>query len=685
MSLPRLVLLTLCAACVSSTPPPVDAEPAPQPDARWPDAPPRAEDPGRVTLNRLTRVEVERTLQALLHTDVDLAEGLPPDGVGHGFDNNALAQTMSTVHLEAYEAAIDHAILDGLRAPVVPSTERHEPEGAAWSGKGNESCKLGTHPTWQPCIALWFDASHGTILRVEHGGTYTARLFACQAYGEAVPELGLLVDNEVVARWDIEADCKTGEQVEAEIVLTEGLHDLGIAQIARPDTKMLAVDWLELSGPQEATGELPPGRAAIYVCDPEAGETSEERRACAESILTRFAAEAWRRPVDEEDVAVLLDLYDEAVSGGSDVHHALALAIKRALLSPWFLYRVEVPDTPDAAVAQPLSDHELAARLSYFLWSRHPDAALRQAADEGRLRDADELERQTRRMLADPRADALVDGLGAQWFGLRALDRAAPDPGSFPGFDEDLRAAMRAEMRALVRRALLEDAPATSVFTASERWIEPPLDAHYGVEGQTGWTTVPDRQGGGLLTSAGWLTATSTPTRTSPVKRGAWVASHVLCETPPPPPDGVETELEVGEGARSVVEQLAEHRADPACAACHDQLDPIGLALEPFDGVGRARSAYSDGTPIEPEGFLVGVGAIEDAPDLADKLATQERTRRCMVQKTLTYALGRGPAPRDWSTVRDIEQRFAATDRFTELIVGIVRSAPFRQHRGEAP
>lgn len=647
----------------------------------WGTAPEREDDPGRVTLNRLSRTEVERSLHALLRTDVPLVQNLPADGVAYGFDNNAAAQTMSALHVEAYEAAIDRAIRDGLRPPVVSEVIRHQPEDASWSGKGGDNCHIGTHPTWQDCVALWFDASHSTVIRVEHSGTYTARLFACQAYGTAMPELALLVDNEVVARWDIEADCRTGEEVEATITLDAGLHDLGIAQIARADTKMLGVDHVELEGPHEATGAWPPGRTAVYVCDPEAG-AEEERRDCARTVLETFARRAWRRPVDDEDVSTLLDVYDEAVSGGSDVHHALAQAVKRALLSPWFLYRVEVPDRPDGP-AQPLSDHELAARLSYFLWSRHPDEVLREAADAGRLTDPAELEAQARRMLADPRAEALVDGLGAQWLGLDRLDRAAPDPLAFPTFDASLRGAMRAEMRALVQRAFLSDVPVASVFTASERWVEPPLDVHYGVEGQTGWVRVPDRPGGGLLTSAGWLTATSTPTRTSPVKRGAWVAAQVLCEDPPPPPDGVETELDEGDGARTVAEQLAEHRADPVCASCHDQIDPIGLAMEPYDGIGAARAAYADGTPIDPAGALVGVGSFSDTSDLARQLAEQARTRRCMVQKTLTWALGRGTRAHDWPDVRAIEARFGPDGRFSDLVVGVVLSDAFRMHRGE--
>jgi len=665
----------------STSAPPSQGPPPPEPPA-WGEPPERTADPGRVVLNRLTRAEFENSVQALLATQVPLARELPADGVGHGFDTTAAAQSMSTLHLESYEAAIDRALLDGLRAPVVSQVERLQPEDTSWSGKGGDRCKLGRHPDWQDCIALWFDASHGTIRRVEHAGTYTVRIQACQSYGESMPELGLLIDNEVVARWDITADCTVGQEVSADVSLSEGLHDLAVAQIARPGTKMLGVDYVEVEGPLEATGEWPPGRARVYVCDPESGETAEARRACAAEILQAFAAEAWRRPVDDQDVAVLLDIYDEAVSGGSDVHHALRLSLKRVLLSPWFLFKVEVPDTPDGPV-QDLSDHELAARLSGFLWSRHPDAELRAAADDGSLSDPEVLEAQARRMLDDPRAGALVDGLGAQWLGLRTLARAAPEPTLFPAFDESLRAAMHAEMRALVERVFLEDVPASELFTSSERWVQPPLDALYGVEGQTGWVVVPDRPGGGLLTSAGWLTATSTPTRTSPVRRGAWVAANVICEEPPPPPDGVETELEEGEGARSVPEQLAEHRADPRCAACHDQIDPIGLALEPYDAVGTRRTAYHDGTPIDPSGWLVGVGDFDDASDLAATLATQSRTRRCMVQKTLTYALGRGTTAQDWPAVQAIESRFARTDRFADLVVGVVLSPAFRKHRGE--
>lgn len=222
------------------------------------------------------------------------------------------------------------------------------------------------------------------------------------------------------------------------------------------------------------------------------------------------------------------------------------------------------------------------------------------------------------------------------------------------------------------------------LLTAEDSWLEPRLAEHYGVaRTEPGYAVVEERTGAGLLATGAFLTATSNPTRTSPVRRGHWVAANLLCEDPPPPPDGVEQEFDESEGAQTVVEQLAAHRANPACAGCHDQLDPIGIALESFDGVGVFRSNYPDGSSIETAGLLGGVGEFDDLAGLAAGLAAQTRTHRCMVQKAFTYALGRNTRGEDWPFIQPVEERFVRSGhQFAELVVGIVLSEPFRLHRG---
>ena len=222
------------------------------------------------------------------------------------------------------------------------------------------------------------------------------------------------------------------------------------------------------------------------------------------------------------------------------------------------------------------------------------------------------------------------------------------------------------------------------LLTAETSWLEPALAEHYGVSmAEAGYATVPERTGGGLLTTAAFLTGTSSTTRTSPVRRGHWVVNNIMCEEPPPAPDGVEQEFDQSEGANTIAEQLAEHRSNPACAVCHDQMDPIGVALESFNAVGLFRTVYDDGTTIETSGELAGIGSFTSVAELASALSGQARTHRCMVQKTYTYALSRATRADDWPFIAPVEQQFLESGyQFSDLMVGIVQSEPFRTHRG---
>jgi len=677
-------LLAACqpdAATPAPSTPNSDASTTPE---EWSVPPPGPPDPGRVVLHRLNRLEFQNTTQALLATEVATASLLPADGVGdngEGFDNDAEAQIFSVLHLETIETAVNLLLDDALKPPVTVVTHHLEAESDAFSGSGDEGCGMDAYP-FTPCTELWFDAATSAAFNVVNPGPYTVRMRVCQAYNDVNPDLAFILNNEIQLQWEVTAGCKSPaepEIVEGQVTLEAGLQYIGARQITKEGAKMISVDWIELEGPLDADGAQPPGRSKLYTCDPDTGGET-----CAREIVAGFMREAWRRPVTNAEVDTVMSLYTEAIDGGSDVHHGIRVALTRVLLSVHFLFRVEVPDTPDADTPQNLGPHELATRLSYFLWSTAPDAELAGLADDGTLLDDGVLEAQARRMLADPRAEALMAGMGAQWFGLRLLDEVAPAPATFPEFDNELRAAMAAEVEHLVRSVLLEGAPMTDLLTARETWVEPRLAEHYGLSAtEAGMMAVPGR-GAGLLTMAGWLTATSNPTRTSPVRRGKWVLTNLLCEKPPPPPDGVEAELDDTGASGTIAEQLALHRADPVCASCHDQIDPIGLALEPFDGIGADRPTYFDGTAVDPAGNFLGVGAFDDVVDLAGRLATQERTTRCFAQRTFSYALGRHTQAHDWPYFGEVEQKFADGGyTFEELVVAIVLSAPFREHRGE--
>jgi len=692
MRLLLLVVLTIGLGCRGGEPavePPAEVDVIP-----WGVPEALVQDPGRVTLHRLNNRELELTIEELLVSDAFPGDSLPTDPLVAGFDNNANALTVGTLHVETIEAAVEAVVSDGLRAPINSETTRYEPEDEEWSGVPEPS-ELGGWNSDIYGISLYHGASHSRFITVDHPGPYGLRVRAChEMYGQDVgptAPLEFRVNNEVVATFTVVADSQVGHgqhckqdmqtyTAEGSIELPAGENEITVNGV---DYGVVAVDWVELEGPLDATGELPPGRDRLYICDPDPEMGPEPD--CARQIVQNFMDEAWRRPVTESEVDKVMAAFTSASLSGSDIHESIAYAVRRALLSPWFLFRVEVPSEASAETTQLLSAHELATRLSYFLWSRPPDAELRAAADDGTLLETEVLAQQALRMLTDAKAESLVEGFGGHWLGTTELTQASPDPTLFPSFDEELRGAMDAELRDLIRRALLGDLSMLDLLTAESSWLEPRLAEHYGLsQSEAGYAVVEDRTGGGVLTTAAFLTLSSNTTRTSPVRRGHWVISNIMCEKPPPPPDGVEQEFDQSEGADTVPEQLAAHRANPACASCHDQLDPIGIALESFDAVGLSRSVYADGTPIETAGELAGVGEFDSVAALASALSNQTRTHRCMVQKAVTYALGRATRADDWPFIKPIEASFVAGGhQFADLVVGIVQSEPFRTHRGE--
>jgi hypothetical protein len=376
------------------------------------------------------------------------------------------------------------------------------------------------------------------------------------------------------------------------------------------------------------------------------------------------------------------------------------------LVSPDFLFRIErnrqgahassdrprrqphgrEPGTPAAAGA-PISDHELAVRLSYFLWASMPDADLRRLADRGELRKPVVLEREVRRMLQDDRARSLVEEFGGQWLQVRALESAAPDKDRFPGFDDYLRFSMRRETELFFQSIIREDRRIFDFLSAPYTFLNERLARHYGVEGVAGpafqRVTVPAARGG-ILTHASVLTVSSYATRTSPVLRGKWILENLLDAPPPDPPPGVANLDEAKAGASaSVRQQLEAHRSDPTCAACHRRMDPLGFGLENYDAIGAWRTSDA-GMPIDAAGELPDGRAFDGPVALRGILEReQDAFARALTVKLLTYALGRGLSPADRQTVRTIARALPAHDyRFSGLVLEIIRSAPFQRRRG---
>lgn len=652
-----------------------------------PDVPPvgagdRKLDPGTVVLHRLNRDEYDRTLRDLVGTALTPSAAFPVDASGYGFDNNAAALSVSPLLVELHEVAIDD-VLDELfgvvppPAPLVIEAEAMEATvGAAYGA------------AWM----LWSTGSLTTTWDVAVDARYAFAVTAWStAAGDEVARMEVAVDGVVVATIDVPNPVTDPGRFAFDVDAVAGVHDVSIAFVndywlPYVADRNLIVDSLEIAGPLDLPAVRGPAWATVVPCDPDA--SGED--ACAEQTARAFLPRAWRRPVTDDEVSDLLGLYAAARDLGEPWDVGLRQALKGALMSHHFLFRVELDPDPTSSVAHDLGPYELASRLSYFLWSTMPDELLFASAADGSLLRDDVLRSQVLRMVADPRAHALVDNLAGQWLGIRAVDTVTPDVWSFPDWDEDLRASAREEMERLAADALLEGAPMTELLVADATWIDARLAAHYGLTAPVeGWShvSVEGAERGGWLTTTGLLVGTSYPTRTSPVKRGKWVLGSLLCQAPPPPPPEVDALLLDDTGAPlSLRDQLAQHRADPVCASCHATMDPIGLALEHYDGIGAWRSVDADGIAIDSSGVLPDGTPLADARDLGIVVAADPAFPACVVQQVFTYAIGRAPGVEDVPTLEAIEADFVVGGAtFEALATAIALSAPFRQRHGEGP
>jgi len=640
-------------------------------------------EPGREVLHRLTRVELRNTIRDLLDTNIDASVDLPPDDFGDGFNNQSSVLSFSPLHMELWELSVDDLLENAVAAPILSSQLwRAEAEGP--------DVEYNTGGSYADGWIVWSNGYIDTFIELPAAGSYrfAVRVFGDQAGDEPVL-MSLRVDGLDIETLYVEAE-QIAPVIEARTLqLTAGTHSFGagfLNDFYVPDEGLdrnLYVDWIEVEGPLDATGERPPGFERVFTCSvDQLGEVG-----CAQHILRDFGARAWRRPLSDAEIDGLMELYSLSRQSGGDWEEAVLLAVKAILLSPHFLFRVEQDPVPDSNAVHPLSAFELAARLSYFLWSSLPDEELFQAAADGSILDDAVLEAQARRMLADWKAEALIENLAGQWLWIHAVDDIAPDPWAYPNWDESLRASMRTEMELLTGDILLGDRSMLDLLTTEESFLDAAMAQHYGLGASPQlFTRLPLPEGrSGLLTTPGLLAALSYPTRTSPVKRGKWVTDNILCESPPPPPAGVEGLLEESLGELSLREQMERHRADPACAGCHTLMDPIGFGLERFDGIGASRDIDDLGFPVDDAGALPGDLTFQGAVELAQLLAVDARVPGCMTEKVFTYALSRPPTAADQPFLREIEQGFINSGhRFSDLATFIALSEPFRTRRGEA-
>ena len=686
-------------------------------------------DPGRpAVLHRLNRAEYRNAVRDLLALDIDVSSLLPADTSSYGFDNIGDVLGLSPLLLESYLAAANRIS----RLAVANDS------GVAVTA---DVYRVSTELTQRDRLdGLPFGTRGGTL--VDHffpvAGEYEIRVRLARngASGNGGDIVGLNEAHQVEIAVDgaraglltvgadlgvEDSDWAAGPREAADanlrvrVPVRAGPRRLAVSFLRRPAAQVERVrrPFLRALLEHDRTHDLPyvsevivtgpyrpgapagtPSRERIFTCRPEAGAAAE--RACAEEILALLAGRAFRRPIDATDLGVLLPFYEAGHREGG-FERGIEQALARLLVSPSFLFRIEL-DPVDAASgrAYPVEDLALASRLSFFLWSSLPDQELLDVADRGGLSDPAVLERQVRRMLADPRADALAENFAGQWLYLRNVPAARPDFRRFPNVDDNLRHAFRRETELLFQSIVREDRSVIDLLAADYTFVNERLARHYDIPHvygdhfrRVGTAGHPMR--GGLLGQGSMLTVQSLSTRTSPVKRGIWILENILGTTPPdPPPDVPELEASANDGRELTMREAMErHRANPTCAACHRLMDPLGLALENFDAVGRWRATDASGEPLDVSGELPDGTPFTGVEELKQALlANPEPFLRTLTEKLLTYALGRGLEYTDAPAVRRIVRDAASREhRFSALVLGIVKSVPFRQRRsaGDAP
>ncbi len=643
------------------------------------------DDAGVVTLHRLNRTEYNNTVRDLFGVDIDPAKDFPSDDVGYGFSNIADVLSLPPLLLEKYVDAAERIAKTVIVSPeTAGGKERWTAERLKVTGAA------GRHGEWVRMVSR---GSAYCEANLRLAGEYVLSFEA--AADQAGPDLARMeirIDGKSVKTFDVAGDRKP-DIYEFRHRLSAGTHRIEAvftndyyapsAENPKDRDRNLGVHFIELQATAEV--ELPDHHRRIIFVAP--GNDISVAQA-ARKILSRLMPRAYRRPVDQAEVDRMVKLVEFAVERGDSFERGVQVALQGILLSPHFLFRVEeVGGAGDGP--RPIGQFELASRLSYFLWSSMPDDELFRLAARGRLHDSNILRAQVDRMLADSRADALVDNFAAQWLNLSNLVEVEPDKELFPEFTPELRADMVAETKAFVRTVFREDLSLLEFLDADFTFVNERLAKHYGIDGVEGSelrrVTLPPTQRAGVLTHGSILTLTSNPNRTSLVRRGAWVLDNILGVKLPDPPAVVQS-LEEGakeSGAKTLREQLRLHREMPTCAACHDTLDPIGFGFENFDPIGRWRTE-AEGMVVDSRGTLPSGESFSGPVELVQVLKQRKDGFATLVtRKMLTYALGRGLTINDTCAIDEILDDLKSNDyRFTQLVHGIVRSKPFRMRGG---
>lgn len=676
--------------------------------------------PGRYVVHRLNRAEYANAVRDLLAVDIDVSDLLPTDGAEFGFDNIATALKTSPLLLEGYVNAAQRVSAMAVGDPQVsPGTTEHSISREFSQNGYIDGLPLGTVGGTVVHHVFPADAEYklsGRLVRGVQEGyagvegndipyTFVITIDGTEVYSAPV---GGPKDSEMQAADLAAAQPVIDKRMTGRARVTAGPHDVGFTWRERPFQKqdvwepskrdsqevhmvagMPKLRSVSIDGPYNVYGMSEgPSRRLLYVCHPN-GHASEDTE-CATKILTNLARHAYRRPVTPADVEAPMSFYKEARESGGKFDDGIRAGVARVLSSPYFLYRIEKdPPGARAGVAHPVSETELASRLSFFLWSSIPDEKLLDLAAAGKLREPAVLTAQLQRMIEDDRADALVDNFTGQWLQLRNLEaKVVPDLLMFPDFDDNMRKGFRKETEDFFGYILRNHRSTLELLSADYTFVDERLAKHYGIPGVYGpqfrkvKITDPNRRG--LLGQGSILAMTSVATRTSPVFRGKYVLSTFLDTPPSPPPPNVPTLEESNKGVASVPktvrEQLELHRKNPACASCHRVIDPVGFALENFDSVGKWRNTGADGKPLDTSGTLADGTKVNGPAALREAILSRPDAFATVVaEKMMTYALGRGLEPDDMPVVRRIVKKAAQNDyQLSSIVEGIVESAPFQ-------
>ena len=671
-------------------------------------------DPGRTaTFHRLNRAEYRNAIRDLLALEIPVDDFLPADDASFGFDNIGGVLRMSQSLLERYlDASRTISRLAVGSPPPAPFSETYRAAQDEQQHERATGLPFGTRGGMLVSQQIPLDADYD--LTIQLSGT--------RGLSEEHP-LEITVDGARLERITVgpagdgsESGYFSGSTIERRVSIDAGPRDIGVAfhrkppglieQVRErfqnprtsgnsggPGGSIPFVSSVTIAGPFDARGAgTTPSRDRVFRCQPAA---ASEEAGCAREILSSLARRAYRRPVAEADLSVLLEFYEMGRASGGDFEDGIELALRRLLVSPEFLVRIEAAPNearPDAPYA--VSDLELASRLSFFLWSSIPDDELLRVAERGALSEPAELERQVRRMVADPRSEALTANFAGQWLQLRNLATVIrPGDPHAVAFDETLRQAMITETELFFDSIVRDDRGVLDLLTADYTFLNGRLAGHYDIPGVQGShfrrVSLPaDSARGGLLGQGSILTQTSHAIRTSPVLRGKWILNNILGTPPPDPPPNIPALDDRKTQARvaTVRERLSAHRANPVCAACHSMIDPAGFALEGFDAIGRARVVDESFNRLDTSGVLPDGTAFDGVAELREaRVARPDRFVGTVTEKLMTYALGRGLGHYDMPAVRRIVRDAAAADySMQSIIVGIVNSYPFLHRRSES-